>query len=347
MRYQPRCVLVTGGAGFIGAHFVRLLLESDPDIVLVNLDALTYASNPALLLGLPAARHLFVQGDITDTALVVKLLRQHEVDTVVHLAAESHVDRSITGPAAFLRTNIEGTASLLEAARQVWIEEQGLSLEQLRVGRRFLQVSTDEVFGDLAPEAPAFREQDPYAPSSPYAASKAAGDHLLRAWARTYGLPVLLTRCSNNFGPGQHAEKFLPTIIRQALAGAPIPVYGDGLQRRDWLHVQDHCRALDVVLRQAAPGTEWNVGGRNELSNLELLEQVCSVLDALRPQGAPHARLLRHVADRPGHDRRYAMDPGLLERRLGWTAEQDFASALKATVAWYLQAAGEGLRLCW
>lgn len=340
MSYQPRRVLVTGGAGFIGAHFVRFLLESEPEIFVVNLDALTYASNPDLLQGLSAPRHVFVQGDITETVLVMQLLREHDVDTVVHLAAESHVDRSITGPAAFLRTNIEGTASLLEAARQVWIEEQGLSLEQLQAGRRFLQVSTDEVFGDLAPEAPAFREQDPYAPSSPYAASKAAGDHLLRAWARTYGLPVLLTRCSNNFGPGQHAEKFLPTIIRQALAGAPIPVYGDGLQRRDWLYVQDHCRALYMVLRQAPPGSDWNIGGRHELCNLELLQQVCSVLDGLRPQGAPHARLLQHVADRPGHDRRYAMDPALLESRLGWSPGQDFASALLATIAWYLQAAG-------
>ncbi|MGH8494479.1 MAG: dTDP-glucose 4,6-dehydratase [Moraxellaceae bacterium] len=339
MSYQPRVVLVTGGAGFIGAHFVRFLLASDPTLVVINLDALTYASDPALLQDLPASRHVFVQGDITDTALVLGLLREHAVDGVVHLAAESHVDRSISGPAAFLHTNIQGTASLLEAVRQVWIGEQGLSLPQLQQDRRFLQVSTDEVFGDLAPAAPAFREQDPYAPSSPYAASKAAGDHLLRAWARTYGLPVLLTRCSNNYGTGQHAEKFLPTIIRQALAGAPIPVYGDGLQSRDWLHVQDHCRALDVVLRQALPGSDWNVGGRNELSNLVFLQQVCAVLDVLRPQGAPHERLLQHVADRPGHDRRYAMDPGRLESRLGWRPQQDFARGLQETVAWYLQRA--------
>lgn len=337
MSYQPRNVLVTGGAGFIGATYIHRLLASAPAVRVVNLDALTYAGNPAHLDGLPdPARHSFVTGSINDGALVRRLLREHAIDTVVNFAAESHVDRSIAGPAAFIRTNVEGTFALLEAVREVWRDEQGLGAEALAASRRFHHISTDEVYGDLAPDAPAFTEQSPYAPRSPYAASKAAADHLVRAWTATWGLPTLVSACSNNYGPRQHAEKFIPVIIASCRAGRFIPVYGDGTQRRDWLHVDDHCAALLAVLRGAAPGSSWNIGGGHECSNRELVLRLCAIMDGLLPSGAPHARLLRHVADRPGHDRRYAIDASRLRRELGWAPAVDFDAGLAATVRWYL-----------
>lgn len=337
MSYQPRNVLVTGGAGFIGATYVHRLLASAPAVRVVNLDALTYAGNAAHLDGLPdPARHTFVTGSINDGALVRRLLREHAIDTVVNFAAESHVDRSIAGPAAFIRTNVEGTFALLEAVREVWRDEQGLGAEALAASRRFHHISTDEVYGDLAPDAPAFTEQSPYAPRSPYAASKAAADHLVRAWTATWGLPTLVSACSNNYGPRQHAEKFIPVIIASCRAGRFIPVYGDGTQRRDWLHVDDHCTALLAVLQRAAPGSSWNIGGGHECSNRELVQRLCAIMDGLLPSGAPHARLLRHVADRPGHDRRYAIDASRLRRELGWAPAVDFDAGLAATVRWYL-----------
>lgn len=337
MSYQPRNVLVTGGAGFIGATYIHRLLASAPAVRVVNLDALTYAGNPAHLDGLPdPARHSFVTGSINDGALVRRLLREHAIDTVVNFAAESHVDRSIAGPAAFIRTNVEGTFALLEAVREVWRDEQGLDAEALAASRRFHHISTDEVYGDLAPDAPAFTEQSPYAPRSPYAASKAAADHLVRAWTATWGLPTLVSACSNNYGPRQHAEKFIPVIIASCRAGRFIPLYGDGAQRRDWLHVDDHCAALLAVLRGAAPGSSWNIGGGHECSNRELVLRLCAIMDGLLPSGAPHARLLRHVADRPGHDRRYAIDASRLRRELGWVPAVDFDAGLAATVRWYL-----------
>ncbi len=339
MSFHPRHLLVTGGAGFIGATYVRQMLSRDPALRIVTLDALTYAGSLDNLRDLPdPGRHRFVQGSINDGERVKSLLREHAIDTVVNFAAESHVDRSIAGPSAFIRTNVEGTFSLLEAVREVWLGEQGLAGPELAAGRRFHHISTDEVYGDLAPGAAGFTEQSPYAPRSPYAASKAAADHLVRAWAETWGLPTLVTACSNNYGPRQHAEKFIPVIIASCQAGCPIPVYGDGTQRRDWLHVDDHCRALDTVLRQALPGTSWNVGGGHECGNLDLVQRVCAVMDALQPAGAPHARLIRHVTDRPGHDRRYAVDASRLHRELGWTQQVDFAAGLAATVRWYLAA---------
>lgn len=337
MSYQPRNVLVTGGAGFIGATYVHRLLAAMPAVRVVTLDALTYAGDRAHLDGVPdPARHHFVQGSINDVALLRRLLRDHAIDTVVNFAAESHVDRSIAGPAAFIRTNVEGTFALLEAVREVWRDEQGLSAEALAASRRFHHISTDEVYGDLAPDAPAFTEKSPYAPRSPYAASKAAADHLVRAWTSTWGLPTLISACSNNYGPRQHAEKFIPVIITSCRAGRFIPVYGDGAHRRDWLHVDDHCAALLTVLRGAAPGSSWNIGGGHECSNRELVQRLCAIMDGLLPAGAPHGRLLRHVADRPGHDRRYAIDASRLRRELGWAPAVDFDAGLAATVRWYL-----------
>ena len=269
MTFAPRILLVTGGAGFIGASFVRHLLATDQRVHIVTLDALTYAGHRDNLADLPdPGRHELVEGSINDADLVRRLLRERAIDTVVNFAAESHVDRSIAGPAAFIRTNVEGTFALLEAVREVWCGEQGLAGTELAARRRFHQVSTDEVYGDLPAGAPAFTEQSPYAPRSPYAASKAAADHLVRAWTETWGLPCLITACSNNYGPRQHAEKFIPVVIGSCLARRPIPVYGDGMQRRDWLHVDDHCRAIDIVLRQAGPGSTWNIGGTNEHANL-------------------------------------------------------------------------------
>jgi dTDP-glucose 4,6-dehydratase len=328
-RHQPASMLVTGGAGFIGSNYVHRTLARHPGVRVVTLDALTYAGSLANLEGLcDPARHRFVHGDIRDRALVERLLREHDVDTVVHFAAESHVDRSINGPAAFVETNVVGTLALLEACRTAWSATAGTSGRT----RRFHHVSTDEVYGSLGPDEPAFTESSRYAPKSPYAASKAASDHLVRSFHHTYGLPVTLTHCSNNYGPRQHGEKFIPTVIRSCLEGRPIPVYGDGLNVRDWLHVDDHCEAIDLVVRAAEDGESFNVGGGCERRNVDVVRLVCRAFDRWRPAGAPHERLLSFVSDRPGHDRRYAIDGSRLEARLGWRPRGTFETGLARMV---------------
>jgi len=327
---SPRSVLVTGGAGFIGSSFVRSALRRHPTAMVVTLDALGHGGDRAHLEGL-GTQHRLVVGDILDGHLVAKLLREHDVDLVVHLAAESHVDRSIEEPAAFVRTNVLGTQVMLDAVREAWEGKDSTEV-------RFHHVSTDEVYGDLGPEDPPFTERTPYAPSSPYSASKAGADHLVRAAARTHGLPVSLTNCSNNYGPRQHTEKLIPTVLHRALAGAPIPVYGDGSNVRDWLHVDDHCDALWAVIERGVVGETYNVGGNAEVSNLALVQTLCSLLDERRPATAPYAELIQFVPDRPGHDRRYAVDTTKIEG-LGWRPAHDFESGLADTVDWYLELA--------
>lgn len=327
-------ILVTGGAGFIGANFVIDWLATNDEAVL-NLDALTYAGNLANLAALQGnARHVFVHGDICERALLDRLLAEHRPRAIVHFAAESHVDRSIHGPAAFVRTNVEGTFTLLEAARAYWSGLQGEEHERFR----FLHVSTDEVYGSLGPHDPAFTETTPYAPNSPYSASKAASDHLVRAWHHTYGLPVLTTNCSNNYGPFQFPEKLIPLMIANALAGKPLPIYGDGLNVRDWLYVGDHCSAIREVLARGRVGEVYNVGGWNEKPNREIVETLCTLLDELRPDPAgPHARLVSFVTDRPGHDRRYAIDARKIEQELGWRPAETFETGIRKTLQWYLE----------
>jgi len=326
-------ILVTGGAGFIGANFV-LDWMANGDEPVVNLDALTYAGNRESLASLEQdPRHRFVHGDITDRALLEGLFRQHRPRAVVHFAAESHVDRSIHGPGAFVRTNVEGTFALLEAARAYW----GTLAADERAAWRFLHVSTDEVYGSLGPTDAAFAEDHPYEPNSPYSASKAASDHLVRAWHHTYGLPVLTTNCSNNYGPYHFPEKLIPLMIVNALAGKPLPVYGDGLQVRDWLYVKDHCAAIRCVLARGTVGETYNVGGWNEKPNIEIVHTVCALLDEMRPDPAgSYARLITHVTDRPGHDRRYAIDARKIERELGWRPAETFETGMRKTVRWYL-----------
>jgi dTDP-glucose 4,6-dehydratase len=326
-------ILVTGGAGFIGSNFVLDWIAATGEPV-VNLDALTYAGNLRNLAALEGdARHVFVQGDICDRALVDRLLAEHRPRAIVHFAAESHVDRSIHGPAAFMRTNVEGTFMLLEAARAHWSGLEGRERERFR----FHHVSTDEVYGSLAPDAPAFSETHPYEPNSPYSASKAASDHLVRAWHHTYGLPAVTTNCSNNYGPFHFPEKLIPLVIVNALAGKPLPVYGDGLQVRDWLYVGDHCCAIRTVLEKGRVGETYNVGGWNEQPNIDIVRSICALLDELQPSIAgPYARLITHVTDRPGHDRRYAIDARKIERELGWRPAETFATGLRKTVQWYL-----------
>jgi dTDP-glucose 4,6-dehydratase len=326
-------VLVTGGAGFIGSNFVLDWLARSDEPVL-NLDALTYAGNTENLQSLAGdGRHVFVHGDICDRALADRLLATHRPRAIVHFAAESHVDRSIHGPAEFIRTNVEGTFTLLEAARAHWSALAAADKEAFR----FLHVSTDEVYGSLGKDDPAFRESDAYEPNSPYSASKAASDHLVRAWHHTYGLPVLTTNCSNNYGPFHFPEKLIPLMIVNALAGKPLPVYGDGQQVRDWLYVHDHCSAIREVLARGRLGETYNVGGWNEKPNLEIVHAVCALLDELSPHAeGPYARLIRHVTDRPGHDRRYAIDASKIERELGWRPAETFESGLRKTVRWYL-----------
>lgn len=326
-------VLVTGGAGFIGANFVQDWLAACDEPV-VNLDKLTYAGNLDNLAALrDDPRHRFVQGDICDAALLRRLLAEHRPRAVVHFAAESHVDRSIQGPGEFIQTNVMGTFQLLEAVRNYWHELQGGE----RAAFRHVHISTDEVYGSLAPHEPAFTETHPYQPNSPYSASKAASDHLARAYHHTYGLPVLTTNCSNNYGPYQFPEKLIPLVIHNALAGKPLPVYGDGMQVRDWLYVGDHCSGVRRVLEAGLPGQTYNIGGNNEQANLDVVRTLCKLLDELRPdpQG-PYERLITFVRDRPGHDRRYAIDMRKLARELGWTPEHDFASGVRLTVQWYL-----------
>ena len=326
-------ILVTGGAGFIGSNFVLDWLATHNEAV-VTLDALTYAGNLQNLATLRGdARHVFVHGDITDRALLDRLLAEHRPRALVHFAAESHVDRSIHGPGAFMKTNVDGTFTLLEAARAHWSTLQG----DEKADWRFHHVSTDEVYGSLAPDAPAFTESHPYEPNSPYSASKAASDHLVRAWHHTYGLPVLTTNCSNNYGPYHFPEKLIPLMIVNALAGKPLPVYGDGQQVRDWLYVGDHCSAIRAVLASGRVGEVYNIGGWNEQANIDIVKIVCGLLDELRPDPAgPYARLITYVKDRPGHDRRYAIDARKIERELGWRPAETFTTGIRKTVQWYL-----------
>jgi dTDP-glucose 4,6-dehydratase len=329
-------ILITGGAGFIGSNFVLDWLASAQtrDETVVNLDALTYAGNRQNLASLDGdPRHVFVQGDIGDRALLDSLLATHRPRAVLHFAAESHVDRSIHGPGAFIKTNVEGTFNLLEAVRRHW-----MSLEaEAKAGFRFHHVSTDEVYGSLAPDAPAFTEAHPYEPNSPYSASKAASDHLVRAWHHTYGLPVLTTNCSNNYGPYHFPEKLIPLMIVNALAGKPLPIYGDGMQVRDWLYVGDHCSAIRAVLAGGRVGEVYNIGGWNEKPNRDIVHTVCALLDELKPDPAgPYLRLITHVTDRPGHDRRYAIDARKIESELGWRPAETFETGIRKTVLWYL-----------
>ncbi len=326
-------ILVTGGAGFIGANFILEWMRRGDEAV-VNLDALTYAGNPDNLASLRGdARYEFVCGDIKDRKLVDRLLGSYAPRAVVHFAAESHVDRSIHGPHAFIQTNVCGTFALLEAARTYWGGLRGGGRNDFR----FLNVSTDEVYGSLGQDDPAFTENSCYRPNSPYSASKAAADHLARAWHHTYGLPVLVSNCSNNYGPRQFPEKLIPLAIANALAGKPLPVYGDGLSVRDWLYVGDHCAALQAVLEGGVPGQVYNIGGRNEMSALDVVKGVCGLLDELHPDPAgPYSRLIAFVKDRPGHDRRYAINPGKSEYELAWRAVESFESGLRKTVEWYL-----------
>ncbi len=326
-------VLVTGGAGFIGANFVRYLLKTDPDMRIVNLDLLTYAGSPENLKDLPDPdRHVFVQGDICDAGLVDRLLADYGVDTIVHFAAETHVDRSILGPGAFVQTNVVGTFTLLDSARKAWLTEKRVDGPV-----RFHHISTDEVFGTLAPGEPAFDENTPYAPRSPYAASKAASDHLVRAYGITYSLPVTITNCSNNYGPYQFPEKLIPLMVANAASGQPLPVYGDGQQIRDWLHVEDHCEAIHLVLQKGQLGQTYLIGGDNQTPNLVIVNTLCEIMDELQPATAPHSDLIRFVADRPGHDRRYDVDTRKIKAELGWQPRHTFREGLLETVQWYLE----------
>ncbi len=327
-------LLVTGGAGFIGANFVLDWLAASEETV-INLDKLTYAGNPETLASLQGdARHQLVQGDIGDSALVSRLLAEHRPRAVINFAAESHVDRSIHGPGAFIDTNIVGTFHLLESVRGYW----SALPDAEQAAFRFLHVSTDEVYGSLAKGDPAFAETHRYEPNSPYSASKAASDHLVRAWHHTYGLPVLTTNCSNNYGPYHFPEKLIPLMIVNALAGKPLPVYGDGMQIRDWLYVKDHCSAIRRVLEAGRLGETYNVGGWNEKPNIEIVQTICRLLDGLRPKpdGSSYASQITYVTDRPGHDRRYAIDARKLEAELGWKPAETFESGIRKTVEWYL-----------
>ncbi|MEY4940958.1 MAG: hypothetical protein RIQ93_2693 [Verrucomicrobiota bacterium] len=330
-------LLVTGGCGFIGSNFIRQrLLEPRSGLTrLVNLDALTYAGNPANLADLAGdLRYVFAQGSIGDVALVARLLAEHQIDAIVNFAAESHVDRSIDSPEPFIQTNVVGTLRLLDGARRHWATLTGAK----KGGFRFLHVSTDEVYGTLAPGAPAFTEDHVYEPNSPYAASKAASDHLVRAYQHTYGLPTLTTNCSNNYGPYHFPEKLIPLVILNALEHKPLPIYGDGLQVRDWLYVEDHAAAIWLVLRQGRTGETYNVGGLNEQPNISIVKAICALLDrkAPRPDGVSYSSQITHVADRPGHDRRYAIDCAKLQRELGWAPRESFATGIEKTVEWYL-----------
>lgn len=332
-------ILVTGGAGFIGANFVQYLLSVEPLVRIINLDALTYAGSLENLQNLSdPTRHTFVHGNILDQKLLEKLFQQNKIDTVVHFAAESHVDRSIHGPMEFMQTNVIGTANLLESARNAWITQKLLPLNSCR----FHHVSTDEVFGSLKPGEAAFTEKTPYSPNSPYAASKASSDHLVRAYAATYQLPITITNCSNNYGPLQFPEKLIPLTILNACVGKSLPVYGDGMQIRDWLYVEDHCEAIWRVLKDGVPGETYNIGGDNQPTNLEIIKIICEILDRLLPtsEHRPHEKLIQYVTDRPGHDRRYAMNIDKIMRELRWQPRLTLQEGLEKTVKWYLAQSG-------
>lgn len=326
-------LLVTGGAGFIGSNFIRYLLDQDPTVRIINLDKLTYASSLDNLNNLPSPeKHTLVKGDICDMALVQQLLRDYTIDTIVHFAAESHVDRSIADPWPFVQSNIVGTYTLLEAARKYWLEEKKLDVSACR----FHHISTDEVYGSLNSHDPAFTEVTRYAPNSPYSASKASSDHLVRAYHHTYGLPVTMSNCSNNYGPYQHLEKFIPKVINCCLQFKPIPIYGDGTNIRDWLYVDDHCRAIVLILQQGRLGEVYNVGGLNEVSSIDIANFICETMDVIRPQQQSHASLITFVTDRPGHDWRYAIDISKIANELGWAPQENFATGLKKTLDYYL-----------
>ena len=328
-------VLVTGGAGFIGSNFVKYLLKEE-DVQIINYDALTYAGSLENLKDLSdPSRHKFVEGNICDAPLLGKIIRKNKIDTVVHFAAESHVDRSIHGPAEFIQTNIIGTFTLLEAFKQFWIDDQAFSSEAVR----FHHISTDEVYGSLEPDDPPFSETTPYAPNSPYAASKASSDHLVRSYAHTYGLPITITNCSNNYGPVQFPEKLIPLIILNAIIGKNLPIYGDGQQIRDWLYVEDHCDAILRVVKDGLPGETYNIGGGNQPTNLEIVEMISAILDQRLPDSPfiPHKSLIRYIEDRPGHDRRYAIDSSKIRTDLGWEPRETLNSGLQKTVDWYLK----------
>lgn len=324
-------ILVTGGAGFIGSNFIRTMLQEEPELQIINLDALTYAGSLENLNDLPDPfRHIFVKGDICDNSLVTGLLQRYEIDTIVHFAAESHVDRSILGPLTFVQTNLVGTFTLLEAARQVWSGTGGFS------GKRFHHISTDEVFGTLKPNSPAFSEVTSYNPRSPYSATKAGSDHLVRAYFHTYNLPITITNCSNNYGPYQFPEKLIPLMVLNAFQGKPLPVYGDGKQIRDWLYVEDHCKAIQLILTNGKSGETYNIGGGNQPSNMDMIQQICILMDELHLEGFPHEQLITQVPDRPGHDRRYAMDISKIQSELGWVPKYNLMTGLRSTVEWYL-----------
>jgi dTDP-glucose 4,6-dehydratase len=331
--YQPRNVLITGGAGFIGANFVRYLLGKDESLHIVNLDLLTYAGSLKNIEDLPnPSHHAFIQGDICDEALVSSILEKKEIDTIVHFAAESHVDRSIEGPFPFIRTNLLGTFTLLEAARKEWLENRKLDKTRCR----FHHISTDEVFGSLSKKDPAFTEKTAYAPNSPYSASKAGSDHLVRAYAHTYGLPTTLSHCSNNYGPYQHPEKLIPTIIHACRDQTIIPIYGDGSNVRDWLYVEDHCSALYDILTRGEVGEVYNIGGSHEVNNLALAHHICDVMATLYPQKKSYRELIQFVKDRKGHDWRYAIDHTKLTTSLGWKPQETFESGLHKTILFYM-----------
>ena len=331
--YQPRSMLVTGGAGFIGANFVRHTLAHDPIIHIVNLDKLTYAGSLQHLTNLPNEKqHHFIQGDISDSKLVEHILAHHHIDTIVHFAAESHVDRSITGPADFIQTNIVGTFTLLEAARKHWLEQEKRDFHSCR----FHHISTDEVFGSLEPHDPLFNEQTPYQPRSPYSASKASSDHLVNAYHHTYGLPITLSNCSNNYGPYQHQEKFIPTIIRSCLNKQPIPIYGNGSNIRDWLYVQDHVEAITRIIQAGKIGESYNIGGNNEWNNLDLTRYICQRLNELKPSNIDYQSLITYVTDRKGHDFRYAIDSSKIQRELKWQPKETFETGIEKTLVFQL-----------
>ena len=326
-------ILVTGGAGFIGSNFIRYIQKHSPKTQTINLDLLTYAGSLENLKGLPDSEsYVFIEGDISDQALVESILRDRRVDTIVHFAAESHVDRSLEGPGEFIQTNIVGTYKLLEAARSVWLTAG----ESKKAQCRFHHVSTDEVYGTLAPDDPAFEEKTPYAPNSPYAASKASSDHLVRAYGHSFGMPFTISNCSNNYGPYQFPEKLIPLMILNAINGKALPVYGDGLQIRDWLYVEDHCEAIWTILQSGREGESYNIGGGNQPANIEIVKTICSILDEKVLHDAPHSKLIEFVKDRPGHDRRYAMNINKINKELGWEPKHNLEDGLRSTIDWYL-----------
>ncbi|CZH32269.1 TPA: dTDP-glucose 4,6-dehydratase [Legionella pneumophila] len=333
MKNQMNNLLVTGAAGFIGSNFVKFMNDKYPEIKIISLDKLTYAGNKANLSEMAECKnHLFVQGDILDRSLVLSLLREYEIDTLVHFAAESHVDNSIDNPQIFLETNVIGTFTLLEAARIYWLNERQWDKSKCR----FHHVSTDEVYGSLEREEPAFTEKNSYQPNSPYSASKASSDHIVRAYYHTYGLPVTTSNCSNNYGPNQHKEKLIPKVVYACVNQLPITVYGNGSNIRDWLYVMDHCEAIDTIIQKGALGEVYNIGGNNELDNLSLIKMICQMMDDLKPMEKPYHSLITFVEDRKGHDKRYAIDNSKIQKELGWVPQGDFVHKLSNTVQHYL-----------